>query len=123
MTSSITTWVAFWIYSNLIPGLSTDGRVRLQKNPEALGEIIDVRHLRQHICAIHQVGVPALLRQSGCERLAKKLGDRFDAFFASNLCYVPGGLYTQHRDFLRQKVLQQVPILFNLLSPTPLPIM
>ena len=90
--------------------LQRDQAVVLDQRAQPGGEILDVRHVGEHVVRRHQVG-PAVgrgdvLAGGGAEEL--DLGP--DAAGPGRLSHVGRGLDPQHRDARGQKVLQQVAV-------------
>ena len=84
--------------------------VRREELGDAGDEVVDVRHLGQHVVAEDEVCRATFGRQSCAELGAEELRDRRHAAGHRSLCHVARRLDSQHRDPLRQEVLEEVAV-------------
>ena len=84
---------------------------RLQQRGKALEEIIDIRHMSQHVVGRHQVGTPALCCQ-GCSRsLAKEQLTNLQALLPRRTRGAGSRFDTQAGNAALRHVLQQVTVI------------
>ncbi len=87
-----------------------DGAARLQQDRQACDEIVEVRHVRQHIVGADQVGLPALSNKPSCGRHAEERNICRHALAHGDKGDVRGRLHAQHGDATLAEILQQVAI-------------
>ncbi len=90
--------------------LERGNAIALEQGRETAQEIVDVRHMGQHIVGRHQVGRPALARKRLGSLLAEEHFADLQPLFARRLGRAAGGLNAQARDAALSHVLQQITI-------------
>ena len=83
------------------------GREQLRDSRD---EVVDVGHLGQDVVAQHEIGAAPLRSQAPAEVGAEELGEGLDAALDRRLRDVQRRLHAEHRDALRQEVLQEVAV-------------
>ncbi|MNZ53855.1 hypothetical protein D3C78_717430 [compost metagenome] len=83
---------------------------RLEQRCETTEEIIDVRHMRDHVIGGHQVGAPAFAVQLRGSFTTEEQLTNFQAFLPRGLRSAASGLDTQARDAATRHELQQITI-------------
>src|SRR6266545_5429831 len=93
--------------------MELEGRdaVRLEQNGEAANEVVDVRHMREHVVRGHEVGLAAVARKlPGQLDTEESLDDR-DPPLPRRSGGAGGRLDAGAGDAARLHVLQQVPVI------------
>ena len=91
--------------------LQRDDAFRLQQDLHAGDEIVQVRHLGEHIVAHDQVGLLALRHEAARQLDAEELGDAGNALGDRDLGDIGGRLDAEHRHAERQEMLQQIAVI------------
>ena len=81
-----------------------------EQRRDALDEVVDVRDLRQDVVAENEVGLPALLCELASQVRAEELRHRFHPERDGRVRDIQRRLDAEHRDALRQEVLQEVAV-------------
>ena len=107
--------------------LERDDALRLEQERHAGDEVVEVRHLRQHVVADDEVGPLALGDELGRQPLAEELDPARYALLHRDLGDVGGRLDAEHRHAQRQEVLQQIAVVAGQLDhqavgPKPQPL-
>src|ERR1700693_5698304 len=82
-----------------------------QQSLDATHEVIDIRHLREHVVAQYQVGAMTRCREPARGFAAKELDDRRDSFLLGHLRDIRSRLDTQNRNPSLYEELQQITII------------
>ena len=91
--------------------LHAENAVIGQQNPETGHEIIQIRHMSEHVIADEQIAAPALVAQSSSERHPEKLRQRVDSGIHSDLRHIACRLDTEHRNALLLEVLEEITVI------------
>ena len=83
---------------------------RREQDRHAGNEVVQVRHLREHVGAEDEVGVPAFGDEPLGEFAAEELDEHWHAALLRRLCYVRRRVDAEHGNLLGQEVLQQVAV-------------
>ena len=81
-----------------------------QQDRDAVDEVVQVRHLREHVVAEHEVGVAALADEPLGELDAEELDERRHAALLGRDRDVRRRVDPEHRHALRQEVLEQIAV-------------
>ena len=90
--------------------LHRDDTLRGQQGAQALHEVVDVRHVGQHVVAGDQVGLAVFGGNGAAGGFAEELHRGGHAALDGHLGHVGRRLHTQHRDARSDEVLQQVAV-------------
>ena len=90
--------------------LERRGPVRGEQRRDARGEVVDVGDLREDVVPEHEIGVTALRGEPTPELAPKNSVIVSDAARDRGLGDVPRRLDAEHRDALREEVLQEVAV-------------
>ena len=83
---------------------------RREQGGHARDEVVDVRDLGEHVVSEDEIGRTALLRHPPAELRAEELRQCLDAARHRGLRHVQRGLDAEHRDAVREKVLEEVAV-------------
>ncbi len=97
------------------------GPVGREERGDARGEVVDVGHLREHVVPEDEIGVAAFAREPGPELRAEELGDGLHAARDRRLGDVQRRLDPEHRDALREEVLQEISVVRRELDDEAVP--
>ena len=108
--------------------LDGDHAFRRQEMRHAGDEIVELRHLRQHVVGDDQIGMPALGHDLSSQSLAEEGVERRDAAFRRLFRDIGGGLDAEDRHAEADEMLEQVTVIAaelddEALGPKPEPLL
>ena len=90
--------------------LDGHGAVGLQQQGDAGDKVIELRHMREHIVADDQIGLPALARQGPRQMLAEELDQGRNADLLRRGGDGIGRIDAEHRHAHGDEILQQIAV-------------
>ena len=90
--------------------LHRDHAARREQDPHAFDEVVQRGHVREHVVAYDQVGLPPLAREPGRRLASEELDERRDPSLLGHLGHVGRRLDPEHRDTGLHEPLEEVAV-------------